>query len=530
MSGNTAHVEMSNAPISTGMPMAQKAPARPADTGMLAVMAALTVALHLPALTRYGWFRDELYYMASTSHLDWGYVDHPPLSIAVLAVVRALFGESLVAMRLVPLLAGVGTVWLTGTLAARLGGGRFAQGLAAFAVVLAPVILGVDHYYSMNALELLLWVLAAHAALTALERRTIAAWSALGVVLGFGLLNKLSMLWIGGGLAAAIVLTPHRRVLATPGPWLAAAIALVLFAPNVLWQARHHWPTLEFMRNATGRKMASISTAEFVKAVVLQMNAGAVWLWVLGLFAALRPAEKSHGRVLAIVFLVAAAIVMSTGKSRPSYLAVAFPLMFATGAVAAEALVARRAWLRVPMVLSILLLGAVALPLALPILPVESFVRYQAALHQTPRTDERQEMGVLPQHYADMFGWPGMVDLVAQAYARLTPEEKKHVRVFGQNYGEAGAVDVLGRKLGLPPAISGHNAYGMWGPGDFDGSVLIVIGGDREGNAQFFESIEIVGQTSSPWSMPYERGLDVWIGRKPKVDLRAAWPRLVHYI
>jgi len=512
--------------------------ARPVDRGILAVMATLLAALHLPALTQYGWFRDELYYMASTSHLDWGYVDHPPLSIAILAVERAIFGESLIAMRLVPLFTGLATVWLTGTLAARLGGGRFAQGLAALAVVLAPVFLGTDHYYSMNAFDLLLWVIAAHAALGALERRTPGAWSALGVVLGLGLLNKLSMLWFGAGLAAALVLTPHRRVLATPGPWLAGAIALAICAPNVLWEIRHHWPTLEFMHNATTRKMASISTLEFAKTVLLQMNPGAAWLWVLGLVAGLgdaargetRGESRGFGRVLAIVFLVAAAIVMSTGKSRPSYLAVAFPPLLALGAVAAEAFTARRAWLRAVMVLAIVLFGAITLPFALPILPVETFVRYQSALGMAPHTDERQAMGVLPQQYADMFGWPEMVDLVAQAYARLTPEEKKHARLFGQNYGEAGAMDVLGRKLGLPRALSGHNSYGIWGPGDYDGGPLIVVGGDRKDNAEFFDQIEIVGQTSSPWSMPYERGLDVWIGRKPKVDLRVAWPKLVHFI
>ena len=504
--------------------------AAPLVPGAILPPMVVVLVLHLAALTRYGWFRDELYYMASTDHLAWGYVDQPPLSIALLALVRALFGTSLVAVRLVPALAGVATAGLTGALAARLGGGRVAQAMAGLAAALAPVFLGTDHFYSMNALDLLLWVVGVHAALTALERRTLGAWSRLGVVLGLGLLNKISMLWLGAGLGAAILLTPHRRVLATPGPWIAAAIAATLFAPHVLWQAQNGWPLLEFMRNATARKMAPISPGAFLLQEVLLMNPGAVWLWVLGLAWGLRPAEKSRGRVLAIAFLVTLAIVLSTGRSRPSYLAVAFPMLLALGGVAAEQTIAKRRWLERPLVWVMVAFGLLALPFAVPILPVEKFVSYQRALHMTPHTDEKHEMGALPQQYADMFGWPEMVDLVAKAYARLTPEERKHARVFGQNYGEAGAVDVLGRKLGLPHAISGHNAYWMWGPGDFDGSVLIIIGGDRAGNAEFFEDITIVGQTSSPWSMPYERGLDVSIARKAKVDLRAAWPRLKHYI
>lgn len=504
---------------------------QPVHAGILAVMGLLKIALHLPAITQYGWFRDELYYMASTSHLAWGYVEHPPLSIAVLAVVHALFGASLIAMRAVPLLAGVATVVLTGALAARLGGGRFAQGLAALAVALAPVILATDQYYSMNALDVLFWVVAAHLALTALERGTTREWLVLGVVLGLGLLNKVSMGWFAAGLAAALVLTPHRRALLAPGPWLAVAVMLVLFAPHVAWQAAHGWPTLEFMHNATTRKMASISTLGFLREVERQMNPGAIFVWLLGLGWGLRPAERTRGRVFAIAFLVALAIVLSTGKSRPSYLSVAFPMVLALGGVACESLTsARFGWLRPVMVILVVAIGGLILPFALPILPVETFVRYQSALHMTPHTDERQEMGVLPQQYADMFGWPEMVDLVAKAYARLTPEEQRHARVFGQNYGEAGAVEVLGRRLGLPHAMSGHNSWWTWGPGDFDGSVLIIIGGDRADNAEFFDDITIVGQTSSPWSMPYERGLDVWIGRKPKVDLRAAWPKLKHFI
>jgi len=177
-----------------------------------------------------------------------------------------------------------------------------------------------------------------------------------------------------------------------------------------------------------------------------------------------------------------------------------------------------------------LIVGVIALPFALPVLPIETFVKYQTALGQTPATDGQQTMGALPQHYADMFGWDDMVSLVARAYSELTPEEKQHARVFGQNYGEAGAVDVLGRRLGLPHAMSGHNSYWLWGPGSEPVDVVIIIGGDRQDNAQFFEDIEIVGQTSSPWSMPYERGLDVSIARKPKVNLREACPRLKQFI
>jgi hypothetical protein len=351
-------------------------------------------------------------------------------------------------------------------------------------------------------------------------------------VLGCGLLNKISMTWLIGGLGVGLVLTPHRRALLTPGPYLAGAIAAVLFAPHVLWQAANGWPTLEFMRNATGIKMVHVTPREFVRGQILDLGPGNALIWIVGLGYALFARAMRPARILAWIYLTVFALLITGGHSRANYLAVAYPMLFALGGIAWERAAAVRpwGWLKPVVVGMAVVLGLVALPMALPVLPVGTFLKYQKAIGLAPGTEEHLAVGPLPQHYADMFGWDDMVGLVAKACARLTPEERKHVVVFGQNYGEAGAVDVLGRKLGLPRAISGHNNYWLWGPGNFDGSVLIIIGGDREDNAQFFEDIEIVGQTSSPWAMPYERGLDVSIARRPKVDLRAAWARLKHYI
>ncbi|HEX5041928.1 MAG TPA: glycosyltransferase family 39 protein [Candidatus Polarisedimenticolaceae bacterium] len=499
---------------------------------LLLLLAVAKLTLHLFAVEQYGYFRDELYYLASTEHLDWGYVDHPPLSIAVLAAVRFLIGDSLPALRLVPALAGAATVVLFGLVAHRLGGGRFAQGLAALVALLCPTFLGTHHYYSMNAIDLLLWSLGALLVLRVLEKPTLGGWSALGVLGGLALLNKPSALWYGGSLFIGLLVTHHRRVLRTPGPWVAAALAALVFLPNVLWQVRHGWPTQEWMRNASTYKMVATGPLRFVLDQILAMNPGAVPVWIAGLsyglFGRGEPLRRG-GRVLFWMYVVIALLLMMSGRSRPYYLAVTYIMVLPLGAVALEQRVETRA-LRAALAVLVVLFGALILPFALPVLPVRTFVRYQAALGQEPRTDEHHEMGALPQQYADMFGWPEMVALVHKAYLRLTPDERAHCRIFGQNYGEAGAVDVLGRKLGLPPAVSGHNSYWLWGPRPGRVDAVIIIGGDRADNARFFESIEIVGQTSSPWAMPYERGLDVSIGRRPKVDLRQLWPELRRYI
>jgi 4-amino-4-deoxy-L-arabinose transferase-like glycosyltransferase len=493
-------------------------------------MALAKVGLHLPALTQYGWFRDELYYVASTQRLAWGYVDHPPLSIAILWPVVLMAGESLAAIRLVPVLAGAASVYLTGRLARELGGGGFAQALACLAALVAPVLLGGSRFYSMNALDLLLWTAAASLLVAALEHRRPRDWVWLGVVMGLGLLNKLSMTWFLLGTFAGLALSGHRRHLLTPWPWVAGVIAGVVFLPYVVWQVANGWPTLEFMRNAAQGKMVEVSFRDFLAGQLRVMGPANALVYVPGLLFGLFAAVARPWRILAILFLVVAALLVAAGTSRAGYLAVAYPVLLALGGVAWERWTReRRKFARPVLLASVGLLGAPLIPLALPILTPGTFIRYQAVLGQQPTTEERKRVGPLPQGYADMFGWEELVAEVAKAHRLLSPEERSRAVVFGQNYGEAGAVDVLGRRLGLPRAVSGHNSYWLWGPGDWDGSVMIIIGGDPADNAGWFEEVEQVGVWDHPYAMPYERGLGIFVARRFKYPLAESWGRLKNF-
>jgi hypothetical protein len=506
--------------------------ARPrADTIPIA-FALAAVALHFTCLTQYGWFRDELYYMASTRHLGWGYVDHPPLSIALLTLVRVAFGESLAAIRIVAALLGAATVFLTGRLARAAGGGAYAQALACLCALLAPVYLAIGHFYSMNAIEMALWPAASLVLLRALRTGRVSDWAILGGILGLGLLNKISASWLGIGIGAGLLLTPHRRVLRTPGPWIAAGLASLIFLPHALWQIANHYPTLEFMRNATAEKMVHVSPPEFFHDQVLTMGPGNALVWIAGLLFALFARRGRPWQLFAWVWLAVCALLLAGGRSRASYLSPAYPALFAAGGVAWERWLSVGFTRRIRPVLLVLvaLLGIVVAPFALPVLSVREFLPYQAALGMTPRTEERQGVGPLSQHYADMFGWDEIAAMVGRAWEALTPEERRHARVFGQNYGEAGAVDVLDRRLGLPPTLSGHNSYWLWGPEGWDGSVLIIIGGDPQDNAKWFDSIQQVGTVDSPYAMPYERGIGVSIGRRLKMPVAEAWPLLKKFI
>jgi hypothetical protein len=499
--------------------------------GTLLALGAAKVLLHATAIDRYGWFRDELYYLVCARHPAAGYVDQPPLSIWILGLVRALFGESLLAVRLLPALAGAATVFLTGRIARELGGGRFAQALAALAALITPVFLGTDHYYSMNTFDILIWTVAALLALRAIASERPSTWLLLGVVLGLGLLNKISVMWLIAGLGAGILVSPQRRALLTPWPWCAIGIALVMFAPNIVWQVTHGWPTLEFMRNATGRKMVAVSPLGFMGGQVLSMNPVTLPLWLGGLLWLLFSRAGREGRPLAVMYLAVALFLTAGGRSRASYLAPAYVTLYAAGSVAFERITAARPrMLRASAVALVAALGLVALPMALPVLPVDTYIAYAKALGMAPSTEEHHRMGLLPQHYADMFGWPELVDEVEKAYRSLAPEERARCSIFAQNYGEAGAITVLGAGRGLPPALSGHNNFWLWGPGTRSAEVMIIVGGDPEDNSKVFREVTRVGTATSKYAMPYEQDMPIYVGRGLKIPVSELWPMVRRYI
>lgn len=490
--------------------------------------AALKLLLQALAITNYGYFRDELYYIACSKHLAWGYVDQPPFSIAMLALARAALGDSLIAIRTLPALLGAGTVFLTGVTARDLGGGRVAQALACLCALVPPVWLAVDHFYSMNAFDTFFWTLSAWLLLRALDENRFSRWLPLGAVLGIGLLNKTSMLWFGGGLALGLLLTRHRRALLTPGPWIAGAVAVVFFLPHVVWQVHNSWPTLEFMRNAAGEKMVRTGFIDFWLQQLQVMNPITALVWITGLIALIR---SPRARVLGIVFLATAALLVASGSSRPNYLAVAYAPLFAAGAVTIEAFAAslRRRWVVPASIAALVVLGAPVVPLGLPFLPAERLVAYMRALGFQPRAQERSSESDLPQVFADMFGWEEMVQRVARVYHALPPGQRAKAAIFASNYGEAAAIDFFGPRYGLPPAISNHNNYWLWGPRGATGEVMIMVGGNRDDRHEDFRSVRLADRTTCEHCMPYENGAPIFVCLGLNQPLERRWAEIRHF-
>jgi len=492
----------------------------------------VALAMALPFATRYGIFRDELYYLACARRLAWGYVDHPPFIAALIRLWTALAGDSLFALRVPPALAAAATAATAGSLARALGGGRFAILGAGLATALAPIALALGAVLSMNAFDLLFWALAFRLLVALLAGADERLWLAFGAIAGVGLLNKASVLFLGFGVVVGIVLARRWDLLRTRWFWAGGGLAALLFLPHLAWQAAHGWPTLEFVDNARRLKNVDYSALGFVLEQIVQTGPISALIWLAGLAALLAARRFRPYRALGWAYLAVLAVMLTTA-AKPYYLAPAYSVLFAAGAVALEGFTAARragSGLRVAGLTLVVAAGLVVAPLARPVLPVESYVAYAAALGQAAGSDERHRIGRLPQFFADMQEWREMAEAVGRATAGQAPAERARACVFGQNYGEAGAVERFGAELGLPPAISAHNSWFLWGPGACSGEVLIVMGDQRERLLELFAEVELGATFDCRDCMPYEDQLPIWIARHPRQPLAPLWPAIKSYI
>jgi 4-amino-4-deoxy-L-arabinose transferase-like glycosyltransferase len=495
----------------------------PARTGSILIPGAVFLVLLATAFTG-DYFRDEFYYLACRKRMAWGYVDQPPFSIAVLWIVTRVFGDSLVVLRALSAGFITASVYLTGVIARRFGGGPRAQTVAMTAAAIAPMWLSLGSFYSMNAIDVFLWTAAALALVDVLDRPSWAGWLWLGAILGCGLLNKISVLWLGAGIGAGLLLTSWRLI-GTRGPWLAGAVASVMFLPHVLWQVVNQWPTLEFIRNASENKMQVNAPLALLADQITGMHPFGSVIWIIGLVVLLFSARLRPYRVLAVAYLVVLLILIANRTSRSGYLAASYAPLLAAGGVAIEVWLTTR--VRQTALLAVLVIGGlIALPLAIPLLSPNQYVAYAAALGSKPSTEEKKDLARLPQFFADRQGWRAMVSQIEAVADRLSPAERDRAVVLTGNYGEAGAVELLGQ--GRLAAISGHNNYWLWGPGRAS-DIFIVLSRSRERQEARFLSVETAGVISCGDCMPYENGLTIFIGRGLKLPLDQLWRQLKHF-
>jgi len=489
------------------------------------LLAVFAVLVHFLFNRQYGYFRDELYYAACGEHLAWGYVDHAPLIAFASAFSRFLFGDSLFALRLLPALSAAPKVLLAGWMAREMGGAKFAQFFAALLTLLAPIYLTFDNFFSMNAFEPVFWTLCAAIVLRVINGHSSRLWLVFGVVAGIGILNKHSMLFFGSGIVVGLLFTPARRQFARWEIWVGAAIAFLIFLPNLRWEIHNGYPTIALLNHVIGGKYTTVSPLTFIGQQFLLVNPLAAPIWLAGLWFLLVNKSGRNYAALGIAYLVVL-VEMIVLHGKIYYLAPAYIVLLSAGAVCWERQVFSRAgaWLK-PAVLAPLIISAiVAAPLAMPILPVAAAVKYTKFFGVQDVKVENVPLDSLPQLFGDMFGWLEQVQAISRAYHSLPPDEQSRAALLAYNYGEAGAIDYLGKHYGLPKAISGHNQYGYWGPRGATGDIVIAIGFPQSRLDQSFADVQPFDTISPPYALPEESNLTIYICRRPRQNLAASWP------
>jgi len=499
-------------------------------TAIVLYVASVRIVLYFIAGPNYGCFRDELYYLACGEHPAWGYVDQPPLIGWIAWLLQHTIGTSIWALRLLPALAGAATIILAGLLARELGGRRWAMFLASLAALTAPVSLALSHFFTMNAFDPLLWTAIAYLVVRIAKTGNQHLWLAVGALAGITILNKYGVVFWLFGLVVGILLTSFRQCLLQRWFWFGCVLASAIALPNFFWQWRHQFPFLQLMHNVRqhGRDIV-LPPLSYLKAQAEMLGYVAA---ILVPFALLFFFSKQGRPVRALgwAYLVFLA-EMITLHGKTYYLAPVYPIMFAAGAVWIESATERRLWVcaKPALALGIAAISGIYAPTILPILSVPAFLAYEHKMGVEQQKFEHQPQGVLPQLYADMFGWEEIAQRVAAYYHALSPEDQKKTAIFANNYGDAGAIDFFGPRYGLPKAIGNHQSYWIWGPRQYTGESMIVLGDRDERNMQTkCMSYSIVGNTKHPLSRPDE-WLPIYHCRGFKWNLREIWPRTKHF-
>lgn len=490
-------------------------------------LAALAIILQELTNGRYGYFRDELYFIAASKHLAFGYVDFAPLAALILRLSRTLLGDSLHAIRLLPALAYGGQILLTGLIVVELGGKRFAVFLAGVSVLLAPVIVGNGTRFSMNPFETLFWMGCVLLLLRAVLRNNPKLLVGCGVLLGLGVENKHSTAFFLVSLLLGLLMTPERQLFRTRWLWIAAALVVLISLPNLIWQVQHQFPTwVDLSGVKKMHKNIELPPVPFIRQQIRILNPAAAVVWIAGLGFLLFRRDGNRSRFLGVTYLFFLAIMMAL-KAKDYYLAPIYPMLFAAGGVFWERIIERRTglrWVKIALPALVVIFGLVALPLVVPILPVDKIVPYEAALGIKTSRTEVAHSGPLPQHFGDEFGWPEMVQAVAGVYNSMPSAQRAQTGILAGNYGEAGAIDFFGPRYGLPNAISAHQNYYFWGPRDYTGEELILLQWSLEDAQRWCQEVQ-VGPALDPQYGMGEEHYAILTCHKLKEPLAQAWPK-----
>jgi 4-amino-4-deoxy-L-arabinose transferase-like glycosyltransferase len=491
------------------------------------VLTSVTAAFHLAVANRYDVLRDELYFIVCGRQPAFGYADQPPLIPLLAAGAYALDGQTWI-VRLPAVVAAAALVWLVVAFVRLLGGRDSAAWIAGSAAAFAPMLMAITATLNTTTFEPLAWTGVAYGLTRAVlinDRRAL-MWA--GVVAGLAMEAKYALpLWLIS-LAVGLAVFPERRVFRSRELYLGLGVACVIAAPSIWWQATHGFPFIELVRNAD-RKNLTVTPVAFALNQILVFDVLFAPVWLGGLVAPFVMRDLRGARFLSIAFALSALAIVA-GHGKDYYLAAAYPPLLAIGAVAIERTV-RNARRLVRYFASAVAVALVSAPLVLPILPPESLIAYQRAIHVRAPQREKADLGdALPQVFADMLGWHDFVREVGVAYDSLPPNERARTSILVDNYGEAAALDVYGTAYGLPPALSGHNQYFFWGLRGQEPENVLRVQSNPERFRPYCAQMRELGTTQSRYARGLENGKTIAFCRRVHPSLATLWPSFKVFI
>jgi 4-amino-4-deoxy-L-arabinose transferase-like glycosyltransferase len=490
------------------------------DLQLLLLLALARLILHLLTSGQYGFHRDELATLDDARWLAWGYVAYPPLTPFVARLALELFGPSLVGLRLFSAAAQCGGLVLAGLIARELGGGRWAQVVTALAVTSAPISLIQGALFQYVSFDYLWWVLIAWCSLRLLNSSNPRWWLAIGLAAGLGLLTKYTIAFLLVGLAGGLLITPLRQQLTGRWLWTGLALAVLIWLPNLLWQAQHSFVSLEFLSAIHSRDVRIGRTQGYLPEQ-LYVNASplTIPLWIAGLwFYLIAPAGQRY-RLLGWLYVIPGLLCLAA-QARAYYLGPAYPPLLAAGAVVVERWLAagRPGRARLGRACTALVLASAIVAsaaLSLPIAPVNSGLwSLTSKVHD---------------NFVEEIGWPELVETVAGLYAALPPDSQPRAAILAGNYGEAGAIDLYGPAYGLPPALSGVDSYWLRGYPEPPPQTTIVLGYRRDEVSAVFETCDPAARVTNRYGVANEETAnfpEIFVCRAPRQPWSVLWPSL----
>ena len=486
-------------------------------TALLAYLALTDFIVHMIFAGNYGYFRDELYYIVSgTQHLSLGYVDFPPFIAYVAALLNLISKDSLISIHVVPALNESLLVFVTGMIARELGGGRKAQILAAISTLVSLDLLAFGSILTPDSFDSLWWSLLAYLIIRIVRRKEPKLWVVAGLVVGIGLLTKLTIFFFVAALFISFLAIPSgRKYLRSKWIAIGGLLSVAFIMPMVYWNSINGWPMIQFYQVFRG-DVSGGGPLSFFFTQLAGISILNVPIFVIGLYFYLRSNEGSELRALGLTYLILYAF-MTVLNMKTYYLMPAYPMLFAGGAILIERSSNSKKGLfrrfgSVPFIACLIIVAMLLAPLAMPILSPPTLIKYYGV--------SDYQASPLP----DRYGWSGMVTNLSKAVDTLPANVISQACIFTSNYGEASAVNFFGGSLGLPKAISGHNNYYIWGPGSCTGQVLITIGVSLSTVQQSYKNVSTLTTLDCQYCISYEQILPVYLCTNPNfTSLAAVW-------